>query len=479
MKPFAKLFLVFLLGFATADSGAAMLAGAARVDITPREPVQLINVKIPVESQGVGQRLYARALAMGDGADVVVLVSFDGIGVPATLADKVASRLRELRGLDRDQISICATHTHWAPHLTDLLTTIYGGPLPEDHQMRVDRYTAWLADRLEAVALKALEARKPAILAWATGRVTFAANRRLEPGGQLVRDAEKGLMVTWNPDGPVDHALPVMTVRDEKSGELKAVHFTYACHNVALTGSTAISGFTNTIHGDWAGLAQEEIEGRHPGSVAICTIGCGGDQRPDFCGGVAVAAKHARDLADETDRLLGLPREWQKVAGPIATAIERRELPLEDLQSDEDLRKYALDKRASASIAARAFLAKLRLRDGGQAPRAEPFMVQSWTFSTGPAMVFLSGEVCVDYQIRIKREHGAEVWPVAYANATPGYIVSRRMLETGGYEAGNSQFYYGWLRPLKPEVEELVMESVAAVLRGGYQEPKKARKAKP
>jgi hypothetical protein len=461
-----SLFLICLSSVVAADD--AIMSGSARIDITPRTSVQLINVKTPVESQGVVQKLYARALAIGEGTNAVVLVSFDGIGVSSTLAEKVAARLRERHGLARPQIAICATHTHWAPHLTDLLTTIYGGPLPGEQQERVDAYTSWLARRLEAVALEALDNRALSHLAWATGRVSFAANRRMEPGGELLRDEEKGLMVTWNPDGPVDHDLPVMTVRDAESGDLKAVHFTYACHNVALTGSTAIGGFTNRIHGDWAGLAQEEIERRHAGSVAICTIGCGGDQRPDFCGGVAVAAKHARDLADEVDRLLAWPKIWRAVSGPIKTRIERTKLPLETLQPEAELQKFAADKRVNASVAARAFLAKLRLRDRGQAPKAESFMAQAWRFASGPIMVFLSGEVCVDYQLRIKRELNRDAWPIAYANATPGYIVSRRILKAGGYEAGNSQLYYGWLRPLKSEAEELVMQSVATALGSGY-----------
>jgi hypothetical protein len=447
-----------------ASASASMLAGSAGIDITPRSPVQLINVKTPAESQGVGQRLFARALALGEGTNAVVLISFDGIGVPATLADKVATRILAARGLSRPQVSICATHTHWAPHLSDLLGTIYGGPLPSERQRRVDAYTDWLADRLEAVALEALDRRESSQVAWATGRVTFAANRRMEPGGQLLRDEEKGLMVTWNPDGPVDHDLPVLTVHATGSGELTAVHFTYACHNVALTGSTAIGGFTNSIHGDWAGLAQEEIERRHPGCIAVCTIGCGGDQRPNFCGGIAVATTHARELADEVDRLLARTKDWQPVSGPVTCGIDHTRLPLAPIQSAAELQKFADNKRSSASVAARAFLAKLRLRDLGRVPTAVPFVSQSWRFAQGPDMVFLSGEVCIDYQIRIKREHGSKVWPIAYANATPGYIVSRRMLKAGGYEAGNSQFYYGWLRPLKPEVEELVMKSVAAVI---------------
>ena len=461
----AAFFLVCGSVNAPAEAADVLQAGAAKVEVTPQGPVHLINVKEPIESTSVSQKLYARALAIGDGADAVVLISFDGIGVPGTLAQDVALRLKKARGIPRERIAICATHTHWAPHLTGLLGNIYGGPLPDEHQRRVDAYTALLADRLETVALKALDARGPSRASRATGRVTFAANRRLEPGGTLLRDETKRLMVTWNPLGPVDHSLPVMAVREAGSGKLRAIHFTYACHNVALTG-TRISGFANSIHGDWAGLAQEELERRHPGCIAICTIGCGGDQRPDFCGGVDVAAAHAREIGDEIDRLLKQP-DWHRIAGPIKARLDRRELPLGPIPSAEELQAFAEDKRLGPSIVARAFVARhrlIQLQQGGKAPSGVPLMTQSWRFHEGPTLVFLSGEVCIDYQLRIKRKYGDAVWPIAYANATPCYIVSRRMLENGGYEAGNSMFYYGWLRPLQPAAEEIVMQSVAAVM---------------
>lgn len=462
-----SLLLAFALWSPLAVCAETLPVGAAKVDITPLGPVQLINVKEPVECTKVTQRLYARALAIGDGADAVVLVSFDGIGVPGTMATRVARRLEKEFGLTRDRIAICATHTHWAPHLTDLLEYIYGGPLPAAQQRRVDDYSRLLTDRLMEAAAIALRSRKPSRLAWTTGSVGFAANRRLEEGGQLIRDEKRGLMITWNPAGPVDHALPVMIARNARTGELVAVHVTYACHNVALTGSTAIGGFTNSIHGDWVGLAMEELERRHAGAIALGTIGCGGDQRPNFCGGVAVAEAHGRAVADEFDRLLKTTALWRPVTGPIATRWRDAELPLQPVQSIEELQTFAANRRASALILARAAAAQRRLReraDGTAARNGVPFIAQSWRFAEGPDLVFLSGEVCVDYQLRIKREFGGNVWPVAYANATPCYVVSRRMLEQGGYEAGNSMYYYGWLRPLKPEAEDVVMRAVAGAL---------------
>lgn len=76
-----------------------------------------------------------------------------------------------------------------------------------------------------------------------------------------------------------------------------------------------------------------------------------------------------------------------------------------------------------------------------------PFIAQSWRFENGPSMVFVAGEVCIDFQLRIKRDHEATVWPIANANATPCYIDSRRMLATDGYEAGNSMFLLSLVAP--------------------------------
>ena len=52
-------------------------------------------------------------------------------------------------------------------------------------------------------------------------------------------------------------------------------------------------------------------------------------------------------------------------------------------------------------------------------------------------MVFLPGEVVVDYVLRLKKEFDpARLWVTAYANDEPCYIPSERILKEGGYEGG-------------------------------------------
>lgn len=63
-------------------------------------------------------------------------------------------------------------------------------------------------------------------------------------------------------------------------------------------------------------------------------------------------------------------------------------------------------------------------------------------------MVFLPGEVVVDYGLRLKREFdGTRLWVHGYANDAPCYIPSERILQEGGYEGGGAMVYYD--RPTK------------------------------
>jgi hypothetical protein len=85
--------------------------------------------------------------------------------------------------------------------------------------------------------------------------------------------------------------------------------------------------------------------------------------------------------------------------------------------------------------------------------------------------VALSGEVCVDYALRLKRELGPErTWVAGYANQVPCYIPSDRVLAEGGYEAGwgsrlgravasGSLLIYGWPVPFAPGLEDRIVSA--------------------
>jgi putative membrane-bound dehydrogenase-like protein len=432
-----------LSSMAPAGEGEDVPVGVARIDITPDGPIRLHGyLGRDAESQGVQQRIWAKALAIGaDDPGAAVLVSVDNLGVPAEITAEVAERLNRRVGLARDRLTIASSHTHSAPCLTGVAPNIFGKPIPADQQDRIDRYTRGLVDQLERVCLDALADRRPGRLAWSRGKVGFAENRRTQ-------------------GGPVDHDFPALKV-EGPDGTLRAIVANYACH------CTTLDPKDNLVSGDWAGAAQEAIEADHPGCIALTLIGCGADAYPVKRTAPGVVAAHGRAIADEVNRLLRGP--WTALSGTPEIAVERYSLPFDTLPTREDLQRLV---QAGGPPGYNASVHLARLDRGEELPSKLPYSTQAWRFGDELAMVFLPGEVVVDYVLRLKRElDPGRLWVTAYANDVPCYIPSERILREGGYEAGGAMVYYGWPTRLRPGVEQVIIDAVHRVVGGKFGTP--------
>ena len=139
--------------------------GAVKRDITPSYPVFLAGyASRKTESEGVEQRLWAKALAIGgdEGDGPAVLIVVDNCGVCGQLVNELAARLKASKGIRRERLVVCSTHTHAGPWLLGFAPWIYQQPLSAEEQEHRVRYTRELIDHMEAVAKQALEARNPA-----------------------------------------------------------------------------------------------------------------------------------------------------------------------------------------------------------------------------------------------------------------------------------------------------------------------------
>lgn len=413
-----------------------ILVGVAKVDITPEYPIRLSGYgNRRAESEGVAQRIWAKALALGsDAHGPAILVTVDNCGVSARVTDDVATRLNRKMGLPRERFALCASHTHTGPCLTGVAPNLFSEDIPPDHQAAIDRYTRALADRIEQVSLAALADRQPARLAWGEGTAGFAQNRRT-----------KG--------GPVDHALPILCATDE-NGKLRAILASYACHCTTLEGSF------NKIHGDWAGYAQEYLERDHPGAIALVAIGCGADANPAPRGRLDQAQQHGEAITMSVNGLLA--KSLTPIRTQLTARLKRFDLPFQKLPTREQWEERA-KKPGIVGYHARVHLT--RLDRGETLPTTLPYIVQTWTFGDQLAMVFLAGEVVVDYSHRLKKEFdSSRLWVNAYANDDPCYIPSQRILREGGYEAEDSLWYYDRPARLAPETEDLIDRAVHELL---------------
>lgn len=435
--------------------------GVAKVDVTPDYPVRLPGYAgRKTESEGVLQRLWAKALAIGgdDGDGPAVMLTMDNCGVPENVTEEVAARLKAKAGIERQRVVICSSHTHTAPWLEGFLPLHYVEPIPPEHQDRIRRYTRQATDWLEQAALQAIASRTPGRLAWAQGRVSFAMNRRVLNDGKWTR-------IGVNPDGPVDHSLPMLRVTDA-TGKLLAVAVNYACHCTTMSG--------NSIHGDWAGCAQQYIEEDHPGAIAMILIGCGADANPEPRTSLEATEAHGRAVADEVGRLLAGP--FVPLEQPPIARLSRIELPFDTPPTQEEFsERLAAGRSPSASASAKrlGYHAQRMLehiRRDGRVPAELRYHVATWAFDRELAMVFLPGEVVIDYTLRLKRELDADrLWVTAYANDVPCYIPSKRILQEGGYEADSSMISYGQPTRFAPALEDRIVAAAKSLLPEGLQ----------
>jgi hypothetical protein len=449
-------------GVANQPDSAQVAVGTAVRDVTPSYPTRLMGYgNRKTESEGVASPLKVRAIAIGEGTSTspdtgpAVLITVDNCAVGAFITDAVAKRLQAKAGIPRERLVVCATHTHCAPALASGLDFIFGVPIPADQRGRIERYTKELTDAMEHVALDALAARAQGRLSWGQGTVAFAANRRV-----LKRGKWTGFGV--NPSGPTDHSLPVLRVTDP-AGKVRAVLVNYACH------CTTLGGEFNLVCAEWAGYACDEIERQYPGATALVTIGCGADANPEPRRNLDDARNHAAALAHESGRLLSTT--LTPLPGRITARFQQIDLPMAPRPDRATLEERSR-RSGSEGMFARALIE--RIDRGETLPASIPYPVQTWCFGDDLAMIFLGGEVVVDYALRLKWEGDASrLWVTAYSNDVPCYIASKRVLAEGGYEADQSMVFYGRPARLAPEAEDLIVGTVHALLPAAFDGPHK------
>jgi hypothetical protein len=430
-------------GWADQPRSTPWKAGAAKVIITPRQPMWMSGYSSRTKpAEGKLTELWAKAIALEhrDGL-VVVLVTMDLVGISRDLSTAVCARLKKEFGLPRQAIALAVSHTHSGPAVGTNLAAMYF--LDDKQQKLVADYARELEDQLVEVTGLALKRRAPAALSWQIGKATFAVNRRNNKEGDVPRLRELGQL-----KGPVDHDVPVLAVRDGE-GRLQAVVFGYACHATVLP-------FYQWC-GDYPGYAQTALEKNHPGIVALFWAGCGGDQNPLPRRLVPLAEHYGKELAESVEAVLRAP--MTPIEGRLDAAYVEIELPFAALPTRERLAEDLLSK--DRYVARRAGLLLEKLKQRGSLRGTYPYPVQAWRLGADLTWIFLGGETVVDYALRLKKEIGpGKTWVAGYANDVMAYIPSLRVLKEGGYEGGGAMVYYGQPAVWAPAVEKLIVGAV-------------------
>lgn len=204
--------------------------GWASDSITPCRPVYLSGQLYVRVSRYVHDPITATALAIENGAEQLVLISCDMVGISEVLADALKARVDGVEGLRGEALSISVTHTHNASRFDrnghDIAHAIFLGkdkaPLtqaPDDMLTGQAAEDFWL-DKLETIVLRAWRSRKPGGVSWAQDYAAIGFNRRpvfrrgdTEESIMYGACAEDGFRRF---EGTTDHTANMLYTWDEK-----------------------------------------------------------------------------------------------------------------------------------------------------------------------------------------------------------------------------------------------------------------------
>jgi hypothetical protein len=427
-----------------------MLAEAAKVDITPAQPVWMDGMIRSHRSVGVHDPLFARALVLGESSDpstMLAIVSADVCTLRERDSGAVRQAVARLTGISAQRVVVAATHTH-------------SGPATLGHfNPAEDEYTERLCRQLAALVAQAADNLRPAAVGCASGREeTISHYRRLL--------ADDGCVVmNWEPYPP-EHIAGPLGEADPEVGVLKAVAakdprkvicilFNHAGHPNVMSGDNYL------LSADYPGVAARLVE-HECGGVAMFVNGAQGS--------VDIDGLRHRDWDGMERAGTALARAVTETASTIATtasaalrtAAVSYTVPARTITDEEWAWAREVLERTGGAVQALAdgvgedykavLLRELRQAQG----RAIP--VEQICFSIGDAaFITFPGELYTEIGMRIKAESPfRRTYIMGLANGELGYVPTRRAIAQGGYAED--------VRRVDGSAEEIVVRQSLALL---------------
>ena len=420
------------------QEATSLQAGAAAVDITPREFPIRVRGRVRAQAHDA---LHSRALVFSDGATTLAIVVVDNLGVAEEACDDAKRIATERCGIAPEKIMIASTHTHSAPSSN-----------ATEGEPAVVAYRKVIIEGMAESIVKAHGLLRPASIGAASHPLPEeVGNRRwfLKPGkmtanpwglmDKVKTNAGQSAEVLDHPAGPIDPDVMVLSVHDARKRKPLAIFANYALHYVGGLPEDRVS---SDYFGEFCRLMPTRVRGGKD-FVAMMSNGASGDinnlprlfQRPPrepgeqlriIAGKTADAAWFAWKKIDdyETSVPIGMIERPITLAlrRPTAAQIESAKATLAISDKSELAR---LPKRAESY--ARKTMSML---DGGETT------VPLQAIRLGDtALCAIPFETFVEIGLELKeRSPFANTIVVGIANGYNGYLPTPQQHKLGGYE---------------------------------------------
>lgn len=271
------LVILFPLNLIAADDAKASLqAGAAKVNINPREyPVSMIGSFQDRQALSAHDPLHARALVLKDGKTSIAFVVCDICLISREIFDAAKKQASIKTGIPTSHMLTSATHTHTAPTAVPLAQC---NPNPE--------YVQLLTESIAQSIINAHARLEPAKVAWAVVREPAEVNNRrwyVKAGGirpnpfgkttdKVRMNPPRGSDLLVKPAGPIDPDISILSVQ-HADGRPLALLANYSLHYV---GGLPPNQLSADYFGEFARQIKKRL-GADDTFVGIMSNGTSGD----------------------------------------------------------------------------------------------------------------------------------------------------------------------------------------------------------
>jgi len=302
------LILASLAGSCGGAFGAELLIGTATTDITPEAPVAVsgqfhLRIARVVETPVTANVIALESRQDGRSLAAAVMVSCDLLYIPTDVLSLVRKEVKQRApDVDPQSIFLNGTHTHTAPVL---LPGKY--PIPEQGVVQVERYRAFLVERIAEAIARAWSGRQRGSVTWGLGHAVVGYNRRaVYADGSAQMYGRTDTQAFRHLEGYEDHDVDTLFFFNA-DGDLIAVAVNVACPSQEVESRT-------TVNADFWHVAREALRKKY--GEHLCVLGwagAAGDQSPHLM--------YRRAADERMRRLRGLSR-MEEIARRIVRGVD-------------------------------------------------------------------------------------------------------------------------------------------------------------
>ena len=450
----------------------SLLAGAARVDMTPKMGTLLTGapgLKRPAEI--LIDPLFAKALVLDDGNRRLCILSLDLLAVTREWGDKIRNGAKERFGLDPDAVMVHTKSNHAAPPLGHTSLSLESEYIPPELSYirgADETYLPVAVERaLEAIGL-AMEDMQPVRVGVASGvenRVTFNRRFVMNDGTAQMGLGSRPPSDVAHREGPTDPELGVVSFTAESLQPVAFLlhHSCNAVHDFPLRCVTA----------DWPGAWASRVRAMYGDDcVPLVINGCGANINhgdPLNPTHVDTTERMGATLAEATVPVLKqliyqddspLSYATRKIKIPIRQVPERELAEAKTLLAEYPTPTWDVGLEGIPTewgwtyAVSRVEVERLIRNDPCWEFEIQAFRIGDF------ALVAWDGTVFVEAQLRLKMESpAARTFVASMSNGYAGYVPTPRALKGGGYETwtcSNSK--------LVPEALDMIVDNSVELL---------------